>query len=73
MSAYTDALAQGRKRVNELAFQYAKCLEKGQHGMAAVLRGQESAARAHLQGMADAGEMLVDADSNIHYTKEEKA
>lgn len=60
MSAYTDALAQGIERVNELTSQYAECLKKGNHGMAAVVRGELSAARAYLQGMTDAGEVLVD-------------
>ena len=61
MSAYTDALKQGIQRVNELTSQYAECLEKGNHAMAAVIRGELSAARAHLQGMTDAGEYFLEA------------
>ena len=65
MSAYIDAIAKGRQRVNELAFQYAKCLENGNHGMAAVLKGEESSARAYLQGMKDVGEILVNAGHDV--------
>jgi hypothetical protein len=65
MSAYTDALKRGIQRVNQLTTDYADCLEKGQHGMAAVIRGELSAARAHLQGMTDVGELLVDAGHDV--------
>ena len=65
MSAYTDALKQGIQRVNALTSDYAEALEKGQHGLAAVIRGELSAARAHLQGMTDAGEVLVDAGHDV--------
>lgn len=58
MSAYTDALKQGIQRVNQLTADYADLLEKGQHGMAAVIRGELTAARAHLQGMQEAGELI---------------
>jgi len=71
MSAYTEALKQGMQRVNQLTADYADCLENGKHGMAAVIRGELSAARAYLQGLSDAGEMLIDIDSDIHYTEEE--
>ena len=59
MSEYTDALKQGMQRVNQLTSDYADCLEKGQHAMAAVVRGELTAARAYLQGMTDAGEFFV--------------
>ena len=59
MSAYTDALKQGMQRVNDLTASYADALEQGQHGMAAVIRGELSAARAYLQGMTDAGELQL--------------
>ena len=59
MSAYTDALKQGMQRVNALTADYADCLEKGNHAMAAVVRGELSAARAYLQGMTDAGELRL--------------
>ena len=65
MSAYTDALKRGIQRVNALTSDYAEALEKGQHGLAAVIRGELSAARAHLQGMTDAGEVLVDAGHDV--------
>ena len=58
MSAYTDALKKGIQRVNDLTADYAECLEKGNHGMAAVVRGELTTARAHLQGMQEAGEVL---------------
>ena len=59
MSEYTDALKQGMQRVNQLTSDYADCLEKGNHSMAAVIRGELSAARAYLQGMTDAGELRL--------------
>ena len=58
MSAYTEALKQGMQRVNKLTGDYDECLRKGQHGMAAVVRGELIAARAHLQGMQEAGELI---------------
>lgn len=62
MSAYTDALKQGMQRVHKLTSDYADALEKGQHAMAAVIRGELSAARAYLQGMTDAGELRLKAE-----------
>ncbi len=62
MSAYTDALKQGIQRVNQLTADYADLLENGKHGMAAVIRGELSAARAHLQGMTDAGEYFTNEE-----------
>ena len=59
MSEYIDALKQGMERVNKLTSDYAECLEKGQHGMAAVIRGELTAARSYLQGMTDAGELRL--------------
>jgi N-methylhydantoinase B/oxoprolinase/acetone carboxylase alpha subunit len=61
MSEYTDALKAGMQRVNDLTAQYAEALEISQHGMAAVIRGELSAARAYLQGMTDAGELRLKA------------
>ena len=61
MRAYTDALKQGIQRVSQLTADYADLLEKGQHGMAAVIRGELTAARAHLQGMTDAGDYFLAA------------
>ena len=58
MSEYTDALKQGMQRVNQLTSDYAECLEKGQHGMAAVIRGELTAARSYLQGLTDAGDLI---------------
>ena len=65
MSAYTDALKKGMQRVNDLTADYAECLEKGNHGMAAVIRGELSAARSHLQGMTYAGEVLLAAGHDV--------
>lgn len=59
MSKYTDALKAGMERVNDLTTSYADALEQGQHGMAAVIRGELSAARSYLQGMTDAGEFFL--------------
>lgn len=59
MSEYTDALKRGMQRVSALTSDYANCLERGQHGMAAVIRGELTAARAYLQGMTDAGELRL--------------
>jgi len=59
MSKYTEALQKGMQRVNQLTTDYAECLEKGQHGMAAVIRGELSAARSHLEGMTLAGEFFL--------------
>ena len=59
MSEYTEALKRGMQRVNRLTSDYAECLEKGQHGMAAVIRGELTAARSYLQGMTDAGELRL--------------
>ncbi len=64
MSAYTDALKQGMERINKLTADYADLLEKGQHGMAAVVRGELTAARSHLQGLTDAGEYFLEADDD---------
>lgn len=72
MSTYTDALKQGMQRVNKLTTDYADALENGQHGMAAIIRGELTAARSYLQGMSDAGELLIDIDSAIHHTEEEQ-
>ena len=65
MSAYTDALKQGMQRVSKLTADYAEASEKRQHGLAAVLRGELKVARAYLQGMSDAGELLVDAGHDV--------
>ncbi len=62
MSAYTEALAQGIQRVNQLTSDYAECLDKRQHGMAAVIRGEERSARAYLQGMKDAGKLFTNEE-----------
>jgi hypothetical protein len=64
MSDYTDALKKGMQRVNQLTSDYAEALEKGQHAMAAVIRGELSAARSYLQGMTDAGEYFTSKGTN---------
>lgn len=72
MSAYIDALKQGMQRVNQLTNDYAECLEKGQHGMAAVIRGELTAARAYLQGITDAGDYFTgDNDTFFKETDDE--
>ena len=58
MSDYTDALKAGIKRVADLTASYSECLEKAQFGMAAIIRGELSAARAHLEGLTYAGKLL---------------
>jgi len=59
MSAYTEALKEGMQRVNELTADYQEALLAQDHGLAAVIRGQIGAARAYLQGMTDAGELML--------------
>ena len=71
MSAYTDRCKEGIQRVTELTADYQEALLAKDHGMAAVIRGQLGAARAYLQGLTDAGDLLIDIDSDIHYTEEE--
>ena len=70
MSKYTDRCKEGIQRVNELTADYQEALLAQDHGLAAVIRGQIGAARAYLQGLSDAGELLIDIDSDIHYTEE---
>lgn len=71
MSIYTDKLKDGMRRVTHLTHDYEVYLKTKQNGMAAVTRGELMAARAYLQGLTDAGEVLFDIDSDIHYTEEE--
>ena len=53
---YQELLKQGIQRVQELTSQYELYLKQRDHGMAAVTRGELSAARAWLQGAIAAGE-----------------
>ena len=73
MSKYTEKCKEGIQRVTMLTAEYQTMLERKDHGMAAVIRGELSAARAYLQGLTDAGDLLIDIDSDIHYTEEEQA
>lgn len=66
MSEYTDKCKEGIARVMELTADYEQALRVHDHGMAAIIRGQLGAARAYLQGLSDAGEILFDIDSDIH-------
>lgn len=59
MSEYTDALKRGMQRVTTLTNDYETALRIKDHGMAAVVRGQLSEARAYLQGLTDAGELRL--------------
>jgi hypothetical protein len=63
-SKYTEALRAGMERVHKLTADYADCLEKGQHGMAAVIRGELSSARSNLEGLTEAYELLQEGDIN---------
>lgn len=65
MSAYTQLCKRGIQRVNDLTSDYAEALEKGNHAMAAVIRGELSAARAHLAGVTEAGEVLLAAGHDV--------
>lgn len=58
MSKYTDACKAGIQRVHQLTNDYEAALRGKDHGLAAVIKGQLSAARAYLQGMTDAGEFF---------------
>ena len=71
MSEYTDKCKEGIQRVNDLTADYQAALLAQDHGLAAIIRGQLSAARSYLQGLTDAGELLLDIDSDIHYSEEE--
>ena len=62
MSAYTDALAQGRQRVNELNADYSAAVRGRQYALAATIQGELKAARAHLQGMVYAGEVFTNEE-----------
>lgn len=65
MSAYTDKCKEGIKRVNDLTADYQEALLAKDHGLAAIIRGQLSAARAYLQGLTDAGEVLIDWEEEV--------
>lgn len=71
MSAYTEKCKEGIQRITLLTADYQEALLAKDHGLAAVIRGQLGAARAYLQGLTDAGDMLIDIDSDIHYNEEE--
>lgn len=62
MSEYTDACKNGIERVTKLTANYEFYLKTNDHGLAAVTRGELTAARAYLQGLTDAGEMLIDKE-----------
>ena len=72
MSEYTDALKEGIRRVDTLTNDYVTALRVKDHGLAAVIKGQLSAARAYLQGMTDAGELRLKAElgDNNEFFKE---
>jgi len=65
MSAYTNRCKEGIQRVAELTADYQEALLAKDHGMAAVIRGQLGAARAYLQGLYDAGEVLLEAGHDV--------
>lgn len=62
MSEYTDACKEGIERVTLLTADYQEALLAKDHGLAAVIRGQLGAARAYLQGLSDAGGMLINKE-----------
>ena len=62
MSAYTDKCKEAIERVALLTADYQEALLAKDHGLAAVIRGQLGAARAYLQGLSDAGELLIDKE-----------
>ena len=65
MSAYTDKCKEGIRRVTTLTNDYETALRVKDHGLAAIIRGQLGAARAYLQGLTDAGEVLRDAGHDV--------
>lgn len=71
MCEYTEKCKEGIQRITLLTADYQEALLAKDHGLAAVIRGQLGAARAYLQGLTDAGDMLIDIDSDIHYSEEE--
>jgi hypothetical protein len=56
MSQYADILKESIERISELTDQYRRCLEAKDRGLAAVTKGELSAARAYAQGVIAAGE-----------------
>ena len=56
MSQYTDILKDSVRRINELTDQYRRCIEVQDRGLAAITKGELSAARAYAQGVIAAGE-----------------
>ena len=65
MSTYTDKCKEGIRRVTTLTADYETALRVQDHGLAAIIRGQLSAARAYLQGLTDAGEVLIDTEEEV--------
>ena len=61
MSEYTDKCKEGIRRITLLTAEYQEALLAKDHGLAAVIRGQLGAARAYLQGLSDAGDLLIDS------------
>ena len=64
MTTYTDALKRGMQRVNTLTADYEVALRVKDHGLAAVVRGELSAARSYLQGLTDAGEYFTNKETD---------
>lgn len=65
MSAYREKCKEGIKRVQDLTEEYRQAQEAKDYGLAAVIRGQLSAAQAYLQGVVDAGEVLLNAGHDV--------
>ena len=62
MSDYTELCKEGIQRITMLTADYQEALLAKDHGLAAVIRGQLGAARAYLQGLTDAGDLLIDTE-----------
>jgi hypothetical protein len=58
-SDYTAELKTGIRRVNELTNDYRTFVTQGDNGMAAMTKGQLEAARAYLEGMVAAHDLLT--------------
>ena len=60
VSAYCAELKAGITRVSDLTHSYTHLVRRGEHGMAAIVRGELDQARAYMTGMVAAHDMLME-------------
>ena len=63
-SAYTKALKEGITRVSDLTHNYTYLVRRGEHGLAAIVRGELDSARAHMTGMVLAHDLLMQKEDD---------